>query len=335
MQAKNQEYGRRLYFIGVSLFLALWLLPLISTTTTQGQEIKFPSKPVEIIVPVAPGGIVDTGARVYGEFLSRELGVPVIVKNQVGAGGLVGATNFLKTKPDGYTILAATGSNIISEVQLSKSPPFDPRKDLLPICYLGYSPVAMVVPKDSSFKSFDDFIQFARSNSEKLKAGITNLGGETHILLLSILRDNNVKSKVIPYTGLGDQITALLGGHVDWACVSYTAALRYAKSGDIRVLLLSRASPQFPDVPLASDKGLRVSVDFWIGFFSLPQTPKIAYDRLASASEIVGKDTDLIKKLTDIGFIIDYRDRSKFSNLIELQWEDTSRILRETGMKID
>ena len=84
MQTRNQKYGRRMYLSCVSLVLGLGFVAMISTPTTQGQEMKFPSKPVEIIVPVAPGGIVDTGARVFGESIAGELGTPVVVKNQVG-----------------------------------------------------------------------------------------------------------------------------------------------------------------------------------------------------------------------------------------------------------
>ncbi len=333
MKTRNQEYGRRMFFL--CGLLALGFIAAIGATPIQSQEVKFPTKSVEVIVPVAPGGIVDIGTRLFGEFLSRELKVPVVVKNQPGAGGLIGATAFLKTRPDGYTILAVTGSNIISSVLLSKTPPFDPRKDLLPICRLADSPIAMVVPKTSPFRSFDDFIQFAKNNPGKLKAGITNLGGETHIIMLSIIRDNNIESKIIPYTGLGDQMTALLGGHVDWACTSYTGALGYAKSGDIRVLLLTRSSPEFPGVPVGHDKGLRVSANFYVGFLALPEPPKIAYDRLVSASEAVAKNAELVKKLTNIGYMVDYKGPAEFSNLIEVQWESTSKIITEMGVKVD
>jgi tripartite-type tricarboxylate transporter receptor subunit TctC len=317
------------------LFSLVFVLGALSAGLTEAQDTKFPSKPIEVLVPVAPGGIVDTGARVFGEYLSQELSTPIIVKNQVGAGGLVGTLAFLKTKPDGYTILAATGSNIIFNVLLAKTPPFDPWKDLLPICHLAYSPLAVVVPKASPFGSFDEIIRFGKTNPGKLKAGITNLGGETHMTLMSIMKDTNIEGKVIPYSGLGDQITALLGGHVDWACVSFTAALRYANSGDIRVLLLTRAAPQFPGVPVAAAKGLRTSIDFWIGFFTLPQTPKVAYDRLVSASDVLSKNPNLIKKLTDIGFNIDYKNRPEFSRFLETQWNDTSRIIKETGIKME
>jgi tripartite-type tricarboxylate transporter receptor subunit TctC len=173
---------------------------LMSPQWVQCQERAFPAKQVEVIVPFAPGGSLDVGTRIFAEALAKELKVPVVIKNQVGGGGLTGATVFFHAKPDGYTILAASPAAIISNVKLSSTPSFDPRKDFLPLGYIGHSPVAMAVSKESPFQTFNDFLQYARKNPGKLQGGVSALGGETHIMFMSILKDTKIDSKLIPYT---------------------------------------------------------------------------------------------------------------------------------------
>jgi len=324
---QKKGWGMILFYISVFM---------VGTTPIQSQEGKFPSKPVEIIVPYAPGGIIDLGTRIFGESLSRELKVPVVIKNQAGGGGLIGSTAFLNAKPDGYTLLSGCAGAIISTVQLSKNPPFDPRKDLLPVGYMADAPLAMSVPKTSPFKSFDEFVQFAKSNPGRLKGGVTSLGSENHIMFMSIIRDANVESKMIPYPGTGQLVTAILGGHLDWMTLTLPATMPYVKSGDVRILLLTRKSPELPNVPAGPDIGLSsFSVNIWTGLLVLPQTPKATYDTLVSAVNAASQDPQITKKLANAGFYVSYRNPHEFSNVIKDQWEIFSRIIKETGIKVD
>jgi tripartite-type tricarboxylate transporter receptor subunit TctC len=331
-RAKNQ--GRRTSVI--CIFVVLGLTAVLVSKTVQGQEAKFPSKPIEVLVPYAPGGIIDILARIFAEPLSRELKVPVIIKNQAGGGGLTGSTAFMNTKPDGYTMLSGCAGATMSTVLLSNTPPFDPRKDLLPVGYMGDSPIAMAVPKASPFKSFDDFLAFAKNNPGKLIGGVSGLGAENHIMFMSLLKDTKIKTKLVPFTSGGQLITALLGGHLDWLTNSLPQTLNYERSGDLRTLLLTRSSKELPGVPSGRDKGLpSVTVSTWNGFFVLPQTPKAAYDRLISAVEVASKDPEAVKKVAEAGFNVEYKTPREFSNLIKEQWDMLSRIIEETGMKVN
>jgi tripartite-type tricarboxylate transporter receptor subunit TctC len=330
-ERKRNDVGKE-GFICILMVIGLTTVAMI--TPLQGQEAKFPSKPVEIVVPFTPGGIIDVGTRIIVDRLSRELGVPVVIRNHSGAGGLTGAVEFLNAKPDGYTMLSASAGAIISTVQLSKIPPFDPRKDLLPVGYIADSPAAMSVNKTSPFMSFDNFLQFANNNPGKLIGATTSLGGETHIMFAGIIGDTKIKTKLVPYPGSGPIFTALLGGHVDWITQSLPATMSFVRSGDARVLLLTRASSELPGIPAGPDIGLpSVSVNMWIGFLVHPQTPKSAYARLVSAVETATKDPETAKRLTDAGFNIAYRNPQGFSNLIKEQWDTLARIIKETGMK--
>lgn len=317
-------------------FVLVWEFVMVNPAPVRGQEVKFPSKPIEILVPYAPGGIIDVGTRIFGEFLSKELKVPVVIKNQAGGGGLTGATAFLSSKPDGYTMLSTSGGAITSTVQLSKTPPFDPRKDLRPVGYFADAPIAMSVPKNSPFKSFDDLLQFAKSNPGKLKVGVSSLGAETHIMFMSLLKDTKIETKMIPYPGTGQLVTALLGEHLDLMFLTLPATMPYARSGDARILLLTRRSPEIPEAPSGPEKRLpSVSLNIWVGFFALPQTPKVAYDRLVSAVEATAKNSEVAKKLAPAGFKAEYKSPEEFTNLVKDTWETLSQVIKETGMKLD
>jgi tripartite-type tricarboxylate transporter receptor subunit TctC len=331
MRTENRKNAIHLFLcLTLAVGFALGVVP----TRTQGQETKFPSKPVEIVVPFAPGGSLDIGTRVLVEPLSRELKVPVIIKNQAGGGGLTGATSFFNAKPDGYTMLAASPAAIISNVQLSKNPSFDPRKDFLPVGQAGVSPIAMCVTKDSPFKSFDEFVQFAKKNPGKLRGNFSSPGGETHIMLVSIVRETKIETKIIPYTTSGERAAAMLGGHVDWGTASLVSTMPYVKSGDMRVLLLTHRSPELPGIPSGPEVGLpSVSVDLWLGFFVHSKTPKPAYERLVSALKATFNDAKMRDLLAKAGYIVEYKDPPEFSKTINKDWGVFSEVLKEAGLK--
>lgn len=334
MRTNERRDGHKMVFL--CLTMAIGFALVVGPTLIQGQEKGFPSKPVEMVVPYAPGGSIDIGARIFVEPLSRELKVPVVVRNQAGGGGLTGATTFFNTKPDGYTMLATSPGAILSTVQLSKTPTFDARKDFLPLGHIGVSPVAMAVPKNSPFKSFDDFLQFARKNPGKLRGGFSSPGGETHVMFMSIIKDTKIETKMIPYTSSGELAAALLGGHLDWKCSTLVSSMGYVRSGDMRVLLLTQKSPEVPGVPSGSDIGLpSVSVNIWLGFFVHSNIPKAAYDRLVSAVKVASNDPKMKELLTKGGYIVEYKDPQELTKLVNRDWEAFSEVIKATGMKVD
>jgi tripartite-type tricarboxylate transporter receptor subunit TctC len=316
--------------------LAIALFLGVRPAWVAAQEAGFPDKPVTILVPFGPGGIIDLGSRIISDSLSKELKVPVIVENRAGGAGLVGTNAFLGRKPDGYTLLAASGAAVISAVQLSKTPPFDPRKDLLPVAYLADAPCAMSVAKNTPFNSFNEFLLHAKSNPGKLRGAIASLGGETHIMFESIVRDHQIDSKLVPYPAIGGLITAVMGGHLDWWCGTMPVAMPYHKSGDMRTLLLTRRAPELPGVPSGADVGLpSISVNVWMGLFSHPKTPKAVYDRLVPAVSKVVKDPEVSKKFSETGFGVAYKAPSEFSKLIDDQWGIYAKVIKEANIKVD
>ena len=282
---------------------AMGLFFIAGPASLQAQQ-DFPSKPITIIVPFGPGGIIDVGTRIFAERLSKELKVPVVIENKAGGAGLIGSSAFLNTAPDGYTLLSASGAAVISTVQLSKTPAFDPRKDFLPVGYIADAPCAMSVAKNAPFKTYEEFLKYAKANPGKLRGGVSSLGGETHIMFEAILKQAKIESKMVPYPATGGLVTAIMGGHLDWMCLSLPGndAVPQVRRREDRA-----ADPEVGGTP-GRPGGRRCrsartsrSTCGWDSS-AHPKTPKPAYDKLVAAVTATAKDPEVAKKLSDAGF---------------------------------
>ena len=331
-RAENKSRRRICLFLVSVMGLGLWLGPV----ATESQEAKFPTKAVELVVPWAPGGSMDLVSRVMAEYLPQELKVQVVVKNQAGAGGMTGTGAYLRTKPDGYSIVTGNAASLISSVQLTRNPPYDPRKDLLPLGYIGEVSYVITVPKSSPFNSIDEFVQYARSNPGKIKGGFSMVGSEAHFGFLSIIRDAKIDVKQVVFTGAAETTSALLGGHVDWVMKSVPSSMPQIRSGDAKPLLQTRKTSDLPNVPTGVEKGFpNFNINMWAALFVNSQTPKPVYDRLVSAVEATVKKPEVAKKLENIGFIVEYKNPGVCSAFIEKERSATALMIKEAGMKVN
>ena len=326
--------GCRLRSAAWIIVAAIGLFIITSPSPLQAQD--YPSKPITIIVPFGPGGIIDLGTRIFADRLSKELKVPIIIENRPGGGaGLTGITYFVNnTEPDGYTLFTASGAGAIGTQLLTKTPVWDPRKDFLPVGYIADAPAALSVAKNAPFQTFQEFVKYAKANPGKLRGGVSALGGETHIMFEALLKGAKIESKQIPYSMTGTLVTAMLGGHLDWMTLSMPATLPYNKSGDVKIVLLTKKSAELPGVPAGVDVGLPdVSINLWLGMFAPGKMPKPAYDRLVAAVTATAKDPEVAKKLSDRGFDVDFKGPQEFSKVIAQQWDIFARVIKEANIK--
>ena len=328
------EKGSKVICWGVGLAIVI----IVNASSIPGfaQEGKYPSKQIEMVVPNAPGGIVDMAGRIFGAALSSHLKVPVIIKNQAGAGGMTGARAVLNAKPDGHTILIVAAPALISNSQLMNDVPFDFKRDFLPLGYLADAGVVFSVSKTSPFKSWAEFVQHAKSNPGKLQGGFGSIGAEAHLMLLAALSEAKIDVKSVCFIGAGPLSMALMGGHIDLRVSTVPSTMQYINSGEMRAILLTRPSALLPGVPSGPEIGLpSVSVSLWMGLFANSKTPKPVYDRLVSAVEAASKSTDVVKKLTDLGCDVLYKNPKETSRLIEEQWVLYDRLIKQNNIKLN
>ena len=235
----------------------------------------YPTRPVKIVVPQAPGSGADVVARMLAEKMTAELGQPVVVENKAGANGIVASGFVAKEPPDGYTLLQTSVSLVSFNQFMYKSMPFDPIKDFTFIAPIADASFVLVASNASGIKSWDDFIARARAKPDTLTYGSAGAGNSTHLYAEMIARKMGVKLRHIPYKGSGPALLAIVAGEID-VMVTPTVVAAGQLTGNKLVPLAQSgevASPQLPDVPLL--KTLNASIPPLPGWYALVAPAKV------------------------------------------------------------
>ncbi len=215
----------------------------------------YPSKPIRLVVPFAPGGGADIVARALATPLAKRLGQPVIVDNKPGGGATTGADFVAKAPADGYTLLYTTPGPQITNPYLMAKLPYDPVADLIPVSQVAVVPSVLVVHKSLPVKSVKELIQYARANPGKLNFASAGIGSSSHLAGELFKHGAKIDIVHVPYRGTGPALQDLLGGNVSMAIDSIVVYRPHIESGMLRPLAVSsrERSPVLPDVPPIAD----------------------------------------------------------------------------------
>ncbi len=257
-----------------ALAVALGCVAMTWSSGVLAQE-PWPTKPVHLIVPFAPGGSTDVIARMLGQKLSELWGQPVLIEDRSGAGGNVGADYVAKSTPDGYTLLFASGSITINP-QLYKHMPFDTKKDLVPITNVASGPMLIVVPDDSPAKSVKDLIAMAKAKPGTVNFGSAGVGSQVHLAGENFADAAGIDIIHVPYKGEAPAYTDLIGHQTQMMVGNFAAASALLGPGRLRALAVTgkARSPLLPDVPTAAESGLPGFENTgWFGLLAPAGTP--------------------------------------------------------------
>jgi len=244
----------------------------------------FPSKQIQIIVPYAAGGSTDQLARAIQEPMSEVLGQTVVIVNKPGAAGTIGVSHVARAEPDGYTLVFGnTGPNAI--VQLTREVPYDPLVDLQPISTVAIAPMILAVAADSSIKTLDDFVAYAKEKGDVLNFGSTGNGGISHLSGEYFNQLAGTKMVHIPYNGGAPMLPAFAEGQIDAAFLTGLDGTNMLSSGLIRYLAVGTAKPSavVPGVPPISDTVPGFKSVAWFGLLAPKGTPKSVVSKLNAA----------------------------------------------------
>lgn len=329
MKKKNHTWIQ-IGLCSIAFFLGL---ALVFPAVGHGQE--YPSRPITVLVGMPPGGPADTGARVVGEKLSKALGVPVVIKNQPGAGGAVAVTAAAAAKPDGYTLVWAT----IGGVSISLATRSDLKytlDDLTPIAKTIVFPGIIAVREDSPFKSLNELIDFMKKNPGKVKMGSDGVGSSPHMHWSVLESEAGVKPIHIPFKGGGPNTTELLGGHVDFAITVLSSVLSSMEAGKIRGLAFfsPRKSPLFPSVPTTKELGYPESArTAWHGYLAPAGLPRPILDKLEAAARKAVEDPEVAKTLAKFGVEPDYLNADEFKDFLNSELKTYKAIAEKFDLK--
>ena len=243
----------------------------------------YPSRPIHIIVPTAPGGLGDALARYVGDQLAVALRTPVVVDNKAGGSGVIGNELAAHSPPDGYTLLFATSATHIIAAHAMGTPPFDPLRDFTPIINIGYATSVVVVNPALPVRTLAELIAYARARPGQLNYASSGVGSANHIDTEVFAGLAGIDLVHVPYRGTADGYRALLANEVQVMFGAITSALPYVQAGKLRplVVLVDTRSPLLPDVPTIAQAGLpSVDVRKWLGLVAPAGTPPEIVERL-------------------------------------------------------
>jgi tripartite-type tricarboxylate transporter receptor subunit TctC len=263
--------------ISALVLAALGLLSL--GTSAQGT---YPNQAIKIVVPFTPGTGMDTIARVVGPRLSERLGQPVVVQNQAGASGNIGAEAVAKSSPDGYTLLMSANTMLIAS-QMYKNVGFDPVKDFALVSMAAYGSLMLVANPKTGIKSLADLIKEAKAKPGAISFGSPGVGTPHHMAMELFKLESNTFMLHVPYRGTAGYTQDLLGGELNVGFLPVHIAQGFVKSGRLNALAVGspKRHPVAPDVPTFEEVGVkRIDVDLWYAFFAPSKTPAAVVARL-------------------------------------------------------
>ncbi|SKA32556.1 Tripartite-type tricarboxylate transporter, receptor component TctC [Enhydrobacter aerosaccus] len=226
---------------------SLLALPLLAALPARADS--WPTKPVHIIVPFAPGGSGDITARLVGKYMEEKTGQPFVIENKAGANGIVGVLAVKSSPADGYTLMLATTSTNAANIHMYKNPGYDPEKDFSVVGIIGESGAFLVVPANSPYKTLADLMAYAKANPGKLNFGYFNASSQVPSEVLG--KKAGVEWQGVAYKAIGNAWSDLYAGAIQFMCVDLTAARGQVVSDKARPLAITLAerSPLYPDVP--------------------------------------------------------------------------------------
>lgn len=336
---KILKQNRRVVLAGI----ALAAINLVATSTSA--QTTWPTRPVKIVVPFAPGGTTDILARAMAPELSKAFGQPFVVENRAGAGGNIGADVVAKSAPDGYTLLMGTvGTHGINKSLYSKMS-YDPQKDFAPITLVAGVPNVMVVntekAKAAGINNVTDFIRAAKAKPGTFNMASSGNGTSIHLAGELFKTMSGTYMTHFPYSGSGPALLALVGGDMDVMFDNLPSSMQLIKSGKLKALAVtsSERSAAVPDVPTVEQAGGPALKGFdassWFGLLAPAGTPPEIVNRIQQeAAKALG--TPAIKeKLLAQGAIPSGNTPQQFTAFINAEHKKWAQVVKASGAKVD
>jgi len=261
----------------------------------------YPQRPINLVIPFAPGGGTDVVARTMSNVLGAKLGQPVVVENVSGAAGSIAATRVARAKPDGHTLILHNVAFALNP-SLYTNLPYDTEKDFAPIAMVNTTPLVYVGCKDLPANSVADLIAWLKKGNARLAH--PGVGSTGNIAVAMLAQTLGVQAASIPYRGGGPMLQDILGGHVDIGAVTVGHAADPIRHGQIKGLGITAAQPVrlLPDVPgLAKEIGPELDVAFWNVLLAPAATPKAVIEKINAAFEAMLQDKELIDRWDKMG----------------------------------
>ena len=324
---------RLLKFLG-----SIVLAAIVSVVGFSAFAQDYPNRPVRFVIPFPASGPTDIIGRLVAAQLSEMLGQQFIVENRGGANGTIGTNVVAKATPDGYTLLLTASGPVASGLALYHSVPYDPVRDLAPISTVAKSNIVLVARPDFPAKSFQDFIQAAKTKPEGISAELNTIGSMHHLLTELLSLRTGAKLLTVPYKGSGPAIIDLIGSHVDVGFESLPGVISYIQSHQLRAYAVASEErvTNLPDVPTLKEMGLNEFVaESWFAVLAPAGTPKNVIDKLSAALAKVAQMPVIREQFAAQGMAPDWLPPEDTARFLKSEVERWDAIVKETGAKMN
>ncbi|ARP86854.1 Bug family tripartite tricarboxylate transporter substrate binding protein [Bordetella genomosp. 9] len=297
----------------------------------------YPSKPIRIVVPYAPGGAVDIVTRLVAQKMGESLKQSIIVDNRPGGATNIGMDLVARAPADGYTLLTASNS-LASNGALFTKLNFDPSKDLLPVGAIGYAPLVVVVSSSSQFKTLQNLIDYGKANPDKLTYASAGNGSSGHLASELLKDEGKFNALHVPYKGGAPAITDLLGGRIDFMSINPVEAIPHIKADKMRPLAVMDSKPaaMLPNVPTVSSLGLGgAAASVWWGFCAPKGTPDDVVAKLNEALNQALADENVKTRLSELGAVATPGSTADFTKFVQDETAKWSRVIKNANIKAD
>lgn len=302
-----------------------------------GAQAGWPSRPIRIVVPFAPGASVDAIARIIAPKLSARFGAAVVVENRAGAGGMTG-TAFVAGQPaDGHVLLFTANPFVIAPllVPAGQRPPYDPSKDLQPVAQVAAAPLVVTVANDLGVATLPELIAAARANPQRISYGSAGIGTINHLSVEMLAGMAGIQLLHVPFTGLGPAMAAFVGGHVKMMVGSFPSVLPLVREGRVRALAVTstRRSPLMPELPTVAEAGVAgYEIEAWWGMFGPAGLPASVTERLNGEINLLLATLEVLELLARDGAVPTPGSAQDFERLLQSEIPRTRRLIGDANI---
>jgi len=295
----------------------------------------WPSKPVKIVVPFPPGNTTDIMSRLIGPKIAERLGQPVLVENRPGASGMLGLDFVAKAAPDGYTLAAGQGGNMVVLPHTSRNIPYDALKDFVPIAVSTTNYLGIVAHPGTPFKTVGEMVAWARAHPGKLTVATNGEGGFPHLAFEQLRVMAGFTFTHVPYKGSAQIVTDVIGGQVQAAIDGITALASHARSGRVRLLAITNKTrvPLWPGIPAAAEDVPGYESGGWFGYVAPAGTPREIVVKLNEEINRAIRLPEVSEKLVAGGLIVVAESPEYFGELIRSDYAKYGKLMRDIGFQ--
>jgi tripartite-type tricarboxylate transporter receptor subunit TctC len=264
-------------------FLVGFVCAVLAMAGTQAWSQDFPTKPIRILVPFAPGGFVDTAARIVGQKLHERWGQQVIVENRPGGNGFIAVSAAAKSPADGYTLLMAHTGEFVVNPAVFKDVPYELDRDFTAITMINDAPIVWAVNNGAPYKTIQELMAAARANPGKIGVSSPGNGSINHLVLEWLTLNTGAKFLHVPYKGGAPAMAATAGGEVPSGLAALSSAMPHIQSGRVRIVAVTtpQRTPVNMEWPTLLESGVRdVQSSIWVGLFAPKGVPQPIVDKI-------------------------------------------------------